>query len=97
MHYVRTNYAGGLNDLNCPLCQLEEDSPKHLMYCLKFNEESDLVAVMPKYEDLFGTEFSDKILVSRIIHQRFLRRKAILKKEDKKMPKGPSDPEVCGL
>ena len=30
--------------------QLEEDSQKHLMYCLKFNGESYLVAVMSKYK-----------------------------------------------
>ena len=88
MFDVRTNYAGGLNDLNCPLFQLEEDSQKHLMYCLKFNGESDLVSVMPKYEDLFGTELNEKILVSRIINQRFLKRKQILKKEERKMPNG---------
>ena len=52
------------------------------MYCLKFNGESDLVSVMQNYEDLFGTELNEKILVSRMINQRFL-------KEERKMPKGP--------
>jgi hypothetical protein len=78
---VRTDYAGGFEDLSCPLCQLEEESIKHLMYCLKFNEESDMVAVMTKYEE--------KILVSRIIHQRFLKRKTNFK-EGRKMTKSRS-------
>ena len=94
---VRANYAGGFADLSCPLCKVEVDSQRHLMYCKKLDGESDLVSEMPNYEDLFGTDITNKICVARIINQRFLKRKQMVKKEERKTPKGPSDPDACGL
>ena len=59
---VRTNFAGGLKDLDCPLCQLEEDRQEHLMDCSRLNAESEIVAAMPKYKELFGPPLNEKFL-----------------------------------
>ena len=83
--------------MSCPLCKVEVDSQRHLMNCKNLDGESDLVSEMPKYEDLFGTDIKNKICVARIINQRFLKRKQMVKKEERKTPKGPSDPDACGL
>ena len=94
---VRASYAGGWADLSCPLCKVEVDSQRLLMNCKNLDGESDLVSEMPKYPDLFGTDIKNKILVARIINKRFLKRKQIVKNEERTTPKGPSDPDVCGL
>ena len=94
---VRANYSGGYKDLNCPLCKKEVDSQAHLMYCKKLNGENDLVLEMPQYDHLFGNKLDGKILVARIINQRFTKRKQLLKKKETKKLKSPSDPDDCGL
>ena len=67
------------------------------MFCKNLDEGRNLVSVMPKYDDLFGTDLKNKILVARMINQRFSKRKQIIKKEERKLPKGPSDPVMWSV
>ena len=51
---VRSNYSGSHSDPKCPLCEVEQDTQKHLLVCKKLNNENNIVSEVPIYENLFS-------------------------------------------
>ena len=92
---VKCNYRGRYLNSNtlCPVCMKQEDTQAHIIECKDLDGENELVLGSVNYQHLFSDCLGDIIRIARIIRSRYKRRKEILKKrQERKMPEGPSDP-----
>ena len=88
MVQVRENFKNSYESLKCELCSNHDDTQKNLLTCKMLEEPNSLVRTNPKYQDLFSNNPADQLKISTLIHQKYLRRKELLKikvKENKKI------------
>ena len=91
MVQVRENFKNSYENLKCELCSNHDDTQKNLLTCEQLEEPNSLVKTNPKYQDLFSNNPADQLKISALIHQKYLRRKDLLKikaKENKKIKWG---------
>ena len=76
---VKTNYKGSYSNHTCPVCldDTKEDTQKHLLTCEKL-EGSDVVSNHVQYDDIFQENPSVQLIITRILMQKFEKRKSIL-------------------
>ena len=84
---VKTNYREKHSDTMCPCCEETEDSQQHLLSCSKIESDGEIVSSVPDYQDLFGSNLSKQVNMSRILKNRFGKRKKHTTAKG-----GPSDP-----
>ena len=72
---VRANYREKYFVTICPCCHLEEDSQEHLLICYKLEENRSIVRTSPNYQDLFCSDVTKQLNISRILRTKFLMRK----------------------
>ena len=80
---IKSNYQGKYSNLNCPICDSQQDTQQHLLQCQKLKDENEIIKQIPDYDDLFGANLDSKIMISRIIKLRFQERNNILKERNK--------------
>ena len=75
---IKSNYQGKYSNLNCPICDSQQDTQQHLLQCQKLKEENEIVKQMPDYDDLFGANLDSQLMINRIIKLRFQKRNKIV-------------------
>ena len=68
---VRTNYREKYFDTSCPCCGLEEDTQEHLLRCYKLEETGCIARTNLNYEDLFKSDVTNQLAISRILRTKF--------------------------
>jgi hypothetical protein len=71
---VKRNYRNNLTDLNCPLCESDEDTQQHLLLCPRIHTTTGLPAV--NYMDIYS---GDIVLMKKTIDSL---KKALWKREE---------------
>ena len=70
---VGANFKAGNLFPRCPLCKVEYDSQKHLLFCPKLSDNIICQEVL-QYGDLFHKNVQKKIIVIKKLHQNLQRR-----------------------
>ena len=68
---------GKYENILCPLCDLEEDTQRHLIECNALSKNEVLVSI-PVYEDLFSNDTQKILTIGRIIKSKLDKRNKIL-------------------
>ena len=80
---VGANYkeGGRVKNPTCPVCQIktEYDSQLHLMLCQALNVNLVVGTKIPKYDDLFGKNLENRILVAQFLQRNYQKRNKLLK------------------
>jgi hypothetical protein len=79
---VGANFKAGNLFPRCPLCKVEYDSQKHLLFCPTLSDNIICQEVL-KYGDLFHKIFQKKMIVIRKLHQNLQRRQKLIKESQK--------------
>ena len=82
---VRTNFPGQHPDIMCPLCEEDSDTQEHLLVCVELETFGVMVRNIPQYIDLFGEDLISKVNISRILKEKYGRRKEKLHKTNFKI------------
>ena len=76
---IRGNFSNHYKDTLCPVCGEQEDTQQRLLVCDLLCDSDGLVPTLPKYDNLFGNNLDDKVMVSRILMSHYEKRKHLLK------------------
>ena len=78
---VGANFKAGNPFPKCPLCKVEYDSQKHLLFCPKLTEENTVCQDIFNYDDLFGKNLQKKIVITSKLHENLQKRKKLMNKK----------------
>ena len=61
---VGANFKAGNPFPKCPLCKVESDSQKHLLFCPKLTNENAVCQEIFQYDDLFSKNLEKQIAIT---------------------------------
>ena len=78
---VGANFKAGNPFPKCPLCKVEYDSQKHLLFCPKLTNENTVCQEIFQYDDLFSKNLEKQITITSKLHENLKKRKNLMKKK----------------
>ena len=78
---VGANFKAGNPFPKCPLCKVEYDSQKHLLFCLKLTDQNTIWRDIFNYDDLFGTNLQTKIAMTSKLHEHLQKKAKVMNKK----------------
>ena len=78
---VGANFKAGNPFPKCPLCKVEYDSQKHLLFCPKLTNENTVCQEIFQYDDLFSKNLEKQIAITSKLHENLKKRKNLMKKK----------------
>ena len=73
---VKTNFQNSHDNMLCIACKDTDETQEHLMQCKVLGDDDMVVEEVPEYVHLFGENLQKKIIVAKILHTNFNRRKS---------------------
>ena len=77
---IKGNFQWKHENQSCISCKMNVfENNEHLLNCSKLLGSNGIVSYIPSYKELFGTDLSEQVYVSRILHENFKLRKQFIK------------------
>ena len=77
---IKGNFQWKHENQSCISCKMNIfENNEHLLNCSKLLGSNGIVSYIPSYKELFGTDLSEQVYVSRILHENFKLRKQFIK------------------